>query len=228
MKMHYLQHVPFETPANIRKYFTAHGHGVEGTHVYRGEVLPDVDDFDCLVIMGGPMGVYEEEVYPWLKEEKKLIRHAIDSNKKVLGICLGAQLIAEALDAGVYPGPQIEIGWYPVKKSGASALAISLDEEEVTVFHWHGDTFDLPKGAELLFESTPGIKQGFSYTNHVLALQFHLEMTKASVVELVKNAGNALVEAPYIQDATTILTIDAYYKSNEVLLNTLLTIFLSA
>ena len=153
------------------------------------------------------MGVYEENIYPWLSAEKKFIGQAINRGIKVLGICLGAQLIASVLGAKVYPNEHKEIGWFPINitKDGRTSALFTGIPSELIAFHWHGDTFDLPNGANHLAESVVCRNQAFRYKNHVLALQFHLDLKKRNVEELIKNCGNELITAPYIQSAEKML-----------------------
>src|SRR5690606_27194814 len=147
LRIHYLQHVPFEDPGSLLPALANLGHGVAGSHPYRGDPLPRVDDFDALIIMGGPMGAEDEAIHPWLAAEKALIgevcRHTA---KPVLGICLGAQLIASALGAPVTRNPQPEIGWFPLHLDDAFAASPwgQCFDDGAPVFHWHGDTFALP------------------------------------------------------------------------------------
>ena len=199
MRLHWLQHVPFEGLGHISAWAEGHQFDVSCTRMHEGESLPALDAFDLLVAMGGPMGIYDHDEFPWLLEEKRFIRSAIDADKPVLGICLGAQLIADVLGANVYPGPEKEIGWFPIKKAeGAPDWLPS----ETTVFHWHGDTFDIPQGANLLATSEAGINQGFTFNDgRVVALQFHLETTTDGMEALIGHCSHELVDAPYIQTA---------------------------
>ena len=171
---------------------------ITGTRLYAGEEPPSPSDFDWLVIMGGPMSVHDHDTHPWLVEEKAFIRETIDAGKTVVGICLGAQLIADVLGARVYPGPHKEIGWFPLRRTPEAPEWIP---EELTAFHWHGDTFDLPESAIRLASSEACMNQGFFYRDRVVALQFHLESTHRSVEALLDNCGHELVDAPYIQSA---------------------------
>jgi GMP synthase-like glutamine amidotransferase len=196
MRYRVLQHVSFETAGLLAAVVRERGHSVETTALYAGEPLPSMAEFDGLIIMGGPMSVHDEDVYPWLKAEKELIAAAIYGGKRVLGICLGAQLIAAVCGARVYPCPQKEIGFWPVKwASGA--------EEEV--FHWHGETFDLPPGAELLASTEVCANQAFRIGDTVLGIQFHPEVTAEIVRRMVENEGWELVEGGYVQGAGRIL-----------------------
>ena len=149
LRIHYLQHVEFEDAANIVPWAEARGHAVTCTRLHRGEPLPPVDAFDWLVIMGGPMNVCDHDRYPWLVREKAFIGESIGRNKVVLGICLGAQLIADVLGGRITPNREKEIGWFPVSLTGAglrSPLFQPLPRQFLP-FHWHGDTFSIPPGA---------------------------------------------------------------------------------
>ena len=196
MRLHYLQHVPFEGPGIIEEWAKARGAVISVSQLFNNDPLPDPEHFDWLVVMGGPMGIYDHDEHPWLVAEKQFIRQAVNADKTVLGICLGAQLIADVLGAEVYPGPQKEIGWFPVRRE---AGAPDLLPEELTVFHWHGDTFDLPAGAIPLALSTTCRNQGFIYNDRVVALQFHMETTPESMEALIENCGDELVDVPGIQ-----------------------------
>lgn len=207
MKIHYLQHVPFEGPANIATWAQAKGHPITGTPLFSGQDPPSPDKFDWLVVMGGPMNIYEEKEYPWLVKEKKLIERAIQSQKTVLGVCLGVQLIAGVLGSKVYPNQDKEIGWYPVTltEKGAESPIFTGFPRTFTAFHWHGDTFDLPSGAVHLAQSAACPNQAFLYNSRVIGLQFHLESTPESVDLLIKNCGHELVPGPYIQPGGALL-----------------------
>lgn len=203
MKLHWLQHVPFEGLGYIEEWAAARGAERSCTRLFAGEPLPKLDTFDWLIVMGGPMGIHDHDEHPWLVDEKEFIRQSIDAGKTVLGICLGAQLLADVLGAKVYPGPQKEIGWFPIQRSPE---APELIPEQLTVFHWHGDTFDLPENAVQLASSQPGINQGFVYEDRVIGLQFHMETTPDSLNALIENCGHELMDAdnsPYIQSAET-------------------------
>ena len=173
MKLVALKNVEIEDLGTFREAFERRGVRVEELKAYEGE-LPEPNRFDILVLLGGPMGVYEEEKYPFLKEEKELIRRALSEDKKVLGICLGAQLIADALGGKVYRGEWgKEIGWKPIYPQDHLEI---LYRDEITVFHWHGDTFELPRGAVRMASSAMYKNQAFRVGNRAVGLQFHLEV----------------------------------------------------
>jgi GMP synthase-like glutamine amidotransferase len=198
LRLHFIQHVPFEHPAYLLKWAEKKNYTHSITKVYESHVFPFTETFDILVIMGGPMGAYEEDKYEWLKFEKQFIKEAIIAGKKVWGICLGCQLIADILGAGVYPHKQKEIGWWPVKKTKDHPLTKALPDEFVT-FHWHGDTYDLPADAIRLFESEACAQQGFLYKNNVAGVQFHPEVEEDLLNSLTIHDRAELVSAKYIQ-----------------------------
>lgn len=208
MRIHHLQHVPFEGLGSIEPYFLQQGHQLSSTHLYLGQVLPYLDSLDWLIVMGGPMGVHDEAVYPWLAEEKAFIRNAIDNGKLVLGICLGAQLIADVLGARVYRNEHREIGWFPITPSVESGSTIfgKVFPDSMDVFHWHGDTFDIPSGGVLLASSAACKNQGFSIDDRIVALQFHLETTPDSARALIDNGRDELDGSHYVQAEADILS----------------------
>lgn len=207
MRLHYLQHVPFETPAQIAQWAHSRGHHWQGTHFYAADDLPALSDIDALIVMGGPMGVNDEALYPWLRSEKAFLAAAIAQNIPILGICLGAQLLAQVLGANVMAGTTKEIGWYPIELTPAAQDHPWFRgwPSSLTVFHWHSDTFSLPAAAIPLATSAVCRQQGFLWQDRVLGLQFHLEVTPATIADLIDHCGDELVEAgPYIQSAAAI------------------------
>lgn len=208
MKIHHLQHVPFEGLGSMEAVLKEKGHQLSSTHLYSNQVLPLVNDIDWLIIMGGPMGIYDEENHPWLKAEKKFIKDAIHSGKIVLGICLGAQLIADVLGARVYRNTHREIGWFDIRRSAEAehtVLSKALPEQ-AEVFHWHGDTFDIPEGATLLTGSAACKNQGFIMDDRVVAFQFHMETTLESATALIDHCGDELDGSSYVQSKNEILS----------------------
>lgn len=193
MKIHWLQHVPFEGLGCIDPWLAENRHTAACARLWAGDRLPDVGIVDGLIVMGGPMGVYDEAVYPWLAEEKSFIKQIIAQNKPVLGICLGAQLIAEVLGATVKKNSQREIGFFPVTGDG------KIFPAEFMAFHWHGDTFGIPDDAVHLAASAACKNQAFIYKTNVLALQFHLETTEESLMALYKNCRDEITDGPFIQ-----------------------------
>jgi GMP synthase-like glutamine amidotransferase len=226
MRINIIQHVPFESGALIEEWALAGNHAITKTLLFDAPVMPLLQDFDMLVIMGGPMGAHDDDVHSWLSEEKKLIRSAMDDGKKVLGICLGAQIIAAVLGAMVFKNNEKEIGWFPVSRCTKTAMDLDLPEQ-MTVFHWHGDTFTLPEDSIHLFKSEGCANQGFLYGSNVLALQFHLEMNLESVHKIVFHCGDELVEGKHIQNADYIISNSIrFIEMNRAFLYTMLDHFI--
>lgn len=226
MKIHYFQHVPFEGLGCISDWINKPGNSFTATRFYEDQKLPFVDICDFLIVMGGPMGVYDEAQYPWLKKEKEFIAKALDKGKKVIGICLGAQLLAEVLGAKVYTNDKKEIGWFPVTKTGEGRKYSSLKNfpDNQMVFHWHRDTFELPKDSIHLLRSEACENQSFIYKDQALALQFHLEMRQKDISSILENCRNELQSGPYIQTEEQILN-EEYIEANNRLLDNLLASF---
>jgi GMP synthase-like glutamine amidotransferase len=207
MRIHVLQHVPFEGSAGIGAWAERQGHPVATTHLYCGDPPPALDVFDRLVVMGGPMGIYDEQGHTWLATEKAFLRRAVDAGKSIVGVCLGAQLLADVLGARVYRNAHREIGWFPIDltaEGGADPVFGPL-APGLSVYHWHGDTFDLPPGAVHLARSAGCAQQAFLYGGRVLGLQCHLETTPASLAGLVEHCADEIAPGPYVQDAATML-----------------------
>jgi len=209
MRAHYLQHVPFEGPGSIEPWLNEQGYEITQTRFYESTPLPDCRDVDLLIIMGGPMSVNDEDEFPWLAKEKSFIRQCIESGTAVLGVCLGAQLIASALGARVYRNPQKEIGWFPVQGVSAADSSVFPFPREINVFHWHGETFDLPPGAVRTVANEACKNQAFQLGRSVIGLQFHLETTPQSLQALVSNCRSELIPSKYVQTETTILSAGA-------------------
>ena len=170
-----IQHLAFEDLGSLEDVFYQLGFRVRYFEAGVDDLTPALNYEGLTIILGGPIGVYETEDYPFLINEITGLKQRLQANKPTIGICLGAQLIAHALDAKVYAGHQKEIGWSqldikPVEHNPLAAL------ENVEVLHWHGDTFDLPAHATLLASSAVYPHQAFSVGNNILALQFHLEI----------------------------------------------------
>lgn len=206
MRAHYFQHVHFEDPGSILAWLQKKDYEISSTRLYRNEELPVLQDIDVLIVMGGPMSVKDEADYPWLPQEKGFIKEAVLSGKPVLGICLGAQLIAEAMGGKVYPNEEKEIGWFPVRSVESDKGATFPFPDEIEVFHWHGETFSLPPEARLLAESRVCRNQAFQLGSRVMGLQFHLETTPKSLQAIVKNCADELTHGNYIQSQEQLLS----------------------
>lgn len=189
-----LKNITAEGPGTIEDFLTKEEIPFSIIELDSGQTPPSLEKFNTLIVLGGPMGVYELERYPHLVIESRIIREAINRDMRVLGICLGSQIIAHCLGADVYPGPEKEIGWYHVELTGDGLkdplmrrLAIHPRVgdfwRKFKVFHWHGDTFALPLGAALLASSELYKNQAFRYGDNVYGFQFHLEVTKDMLTE---------------------------------------------
>jgi len=220
MKIAALFHVSYEKLGLIEDWILMKGHSLTEYHLYNDPRLPGLEEFDMLILMGGSMSVNDEERYPWLAPEKELIRSCRQSGKPVLGICLGAQLIASALGNKVFQGSHTEIGWFPVE--------MNRDEEvkkrfpglpaKATVFHWHGETFDLPTRAIFLGSTSVTPVQGFIADKNLLALQFHPEIKPENISLMINHAGEELISSPYVQDAASLSAGLIHLPENKLLL----------
>ncbi len=207
MRVHYLQHVPFEGLGSIEPALRQKGHVITLTRLYQGEPLPTLEEIDWLIIMGGPMGIYDEARYPWLEAEKAFIKDAIAAEKTVLGICLGAQLIADALGAKVFKNRHREIGWFPIQRlpEAATTVLAKAIPEQTEAFHWHGDTFEIPQAATPLASSKACKNQAFILHDRVVGFQFHLETTREAAAALIENCRDELDSSPYVQSESEML-----------------------
>lgn len=205
MRIHYLKHVPFEGLGSMEDMFVARGCELSRTCMYEDQSLPSIHDIDALVVMGGPMGVGDDDAYPWLTLEKEFIESVIKLEVPVLGVCLGAQLIANVLGAKVSKNAHEEIGWFKVNQTRVTQTKELMDgrmERLPTSFdamHWHGDTFEIPEGADNFLASEACANQGFVYGDSTLALQFHLEMLPSVVQAIYQECGNPEKTGAYIQ-----------------------------
>lgn len=197
-RIHSLEHAPAEGAGKIRDWAIARGHVVTATRLDLGEALPDAGEFDLLVIMGGAMNIYQHRDYPWLVPEKDLIARAIAGKKALLGVCLGAQLIADALGSRVVQNAELEIGWHPVRFTDRSAPFDGFLPETLA-FHWHGDTFTLPPGARRVAESDGCENQAFIHGDRIVGLQFHVEVTPAAASAFCEGADEFLQPARFVQ-----------------------------
>ncbi|WP_428311627.1 type 1 glutamine amidotransferase [Hydrocarboniphaga sp.] len=205
MRVHWLQHAPEDDLGCIAPWLAARGHMVTRTGLYEGGPLPALSGFDALLVMGGAMNVDEEAVHPWLVAEKAFLRAVLaDPGKRVLGICLGAQLIAEQLGGSVGRNRETEVGWFDVQltEAGRGFDALSEWPSSMPFFHWHGDAFDLPAGATRLAYSAACDQQAYSYDDgRVVCLQFHPEVTSASVRVWLEHPQTHPAPGPFVQAA---------------------------
>lgn len=214
MRFHLLQHVSFEGPAAIASWISEKNHTLTTTKFFQDDLLPGIDDFDYLIVMGGPMGVEDVEQYPWLVEERRFIQQSIAAGKHILGICLGAQLIARASGARVISNRHREIGWFAItiEESRLPVVLQDVFPAGVEVFHWHGDTFEIPAGAIKFASSEACSSQGFILNGRVVGLQFHIETTEESAASLIKNCSDELDGSTYVQSEAVMMEDSARFK----------------
>jgi len=194
MRLQIFQHVPFEGPAEIARWARERGHGLSITPWYEGAPAPELAEVDGIIVLGGPMNIYEHRSHPWLRAEKQFLAQALEHGRPVVGICLGAQLLADVLGGRVHQNPVREIGWWPVRWRPAARSAPGWDflPSVSTPLHWHGDTFSLPPSAHWLAETDDCPHQAFAWGRLALGLQFHLEANVASLDALIKHCGDEL------------------------------------
>lgn len=220
MKLHYFQHVPFEGPGSISRWAASKNYPMSVTRWDLGEIPPLTSDFDLLVVMGGPMSVHDSRQHPWLSAEKEYLSRAIDENKKVIGICLGAQLLAQVLGAEITVNDQPEIGWFSITRSErlVNTGLQTIIPPVMEVFHWHGETFSLPDKCSPIAASEACVNQGFLFGNRVIGLQFHIEMTMASASLLIDNCRGELITGDYIQsEAQMLAQSEKFHQANSVM-----------
>lgn len=239
IRIHALYHVDFEELSFIEQWADNRGHRITVTRFYENDPLPAQDSFDWLVVMGGPMSIHDESDFQWLADEKSFIQQSINDGKTVIGVCLGAQLIADSLGAKVAPSGIKEVGWLPIQLTEqglAHPLLADLPRNKFTVFHWHGDGFECPKGATPIATSHTWANQGFIYQTPkhaeldtwVIGWQCHFEVTNKSMVDMVSHGQTYIQEAMIdhpdsVQAADEILALgDTYMADNNAWLSTML------
>ncbi|OGW24702.1 MAG: hypothetical protein A2X59_09575 [Nitrospirae bacterium GWC2_42_7] len=192
-----LKNIPAEGPGTIEDFLKENNINYKIVEM-SSEALPPVGEYDTLIIMGGPMSVNETDIYPYISKEIELVREFINKEKKILGICLGAQIIARALGSEIYAGPAKEIGWYDIELQENKDTDLLITKfakhpkaedfrKRFKVFHWHGETFDIPTGAVKIARSSLYPNQAFRYGKNAYAFQFHIEVTKGMIYEWLKN-----------------------------------------
>jgi GMP synthase-like glutamine amidotransferase len=222
MRVHWLQHADFEDLGCIAPWLAARGDSVTHTRLYAGETPPTADTFDFLIVMGGPMNIYEYDAHPWLKVEKALIKQAIAAGKRVLGICLGSQLIADVLGGPTTRNAHTEVGWFPVQMNATARQSklFAGFPERYLAFHWHGDTFAIAPGARNLASSEACAHQAYDYGERVAAIQFHLEVTAANARDWFEHERPE--PAAYVQTPESILTdIGRFAENNRLMIRLL-------
>jgi GMP synthase-like glutamine amidotransferase len=202
MRVHYLQHVSFETPGLILEWAEQRGHELGKTLLFESAQFPRVEDLDLLLIMGGPMSVHDIDLYEWLAKEKEFIKRCLAANKKILGICLGSQLLSEACGGEVTKNPEKEIGFFPVRftAEARSHFLFRAFSPIIHFFHWHGEQFSIPPGAIRLAETDACPNQGFLLLNNrAMGIQFHPEATAGLVNRMLQEGLDELIPSNYVQ-----------------------------
>lgn len=224
MRIHSLQHVSYEFLTTIERWAKEKKYSVSRTLLYQDFELPRPDDFDLLIILGGPMSIYEEDRYPWLKAEKKFIANAVEKGKLVLGICLGAQLLADALGARVYKNHYKEIGWHPVSLTEAAkdSRVFSHLPRTFTPFLWHEYTFEIPKGCKSVAESEGCANQAFECEDRLIGVQFHIEPSTESLKRVITCCGDKIGKGKYVQSPDEILNDKSHLGELNSVMNLLM------
>ena len=217
-----IKHVPFEGPGHVEDWLSKNNIPLDIYEVYETKEFPSPDVYDILIIMGGPMSVNDEDI-DFIKKESDFLKKNIHHFNKVIGFCLGAQFIAKSLDSKIYQGEKKEIGWYEVSSKSEKFNNIPA---QFTSFHWHGETFDLPENAELIFSSQSTPNQGFVYKN-CLAFQFHPEIKEESIAKLAQHCANELEEeGEFIMSYEEMKDQTELIKSNNNIIGTVLDQFI--
>jgi len=200
MRIACLQHASFEGPGDIARWAAGRGHSFSAYRLFEGQSAPQPDEFDLLVLMGGPMSIHDEADHAWLLPEKRLVTRCLETDKYVLGVCLGSQLLANALGSRVYPNRVKEIGWFPIRRRPEipQTSLFAAMPERMNVLHWHGETYDLPAGCIHLADSEGCLVQAFEHPS-ALGLQFHLEVTPEALQDLIRNCAGEIGSGPYEQ-----------------------------
>lgn len=226
MRVHCLQHADVVGPGPVAAFVEQGGHSFACSRLYADEPLPASDDFEMLIVLGGPMNIYEHERHPWLVPEKALIGQAVADGRRVLGLCLGAQLIADVLGGPVTRSAEYEIGWHEIEINDAGRRSRFFEgfAPRITPFLWHGDTFAIPPGAVNLMSSAACENQAFAYGETVAGVQFHPETTPDYVQGWIDHGMPP--SAPYVQSPDQIFARPERFADNTRLLEQLLANFL--
>ena len=220
MKFTIFQHVPYESPGYIRDWIKEKGHTIEEVNFYDHPQLPDVKSTENLIVMGGPMNIYDDDEFHWLADERDFIKQAIKEGKKVLGICLGSQFIADAMNALVFKNEHEEVGWFEVAvdEKDFPEKYKGIFPKRFKTFHWHGDTFNMPEGIKSFISSKATVHQAFISKN-VAAFQFHMEMNPEGVIALIEHNETLFEEdLPFVQKPGQMLHMNEIHEANRKIL----------
>jgi GMP synthase-like glutamine amidotransferase len=221
MRILFLQHDPLDGPGAMIEWAEARGHTVATCLICEGAPLPPIESFDLLVSLGGPMGAYEEDLLPWLGIEKQYLRQTVAAGKKILGLCLGCQLLAEALGGKAFRHTCKEFGWQPIEPLPQGADWFGT-QKPFKAFQWHGDTYSLPPEAVQIATNGACDQQAFVIGNQVLGLQFHLEWTEQMARDALADPGAAPPKSPFVQSPEEILSDPFLFESGKKLFSLIL------
>jgi len=224
MHLHYFQHDDFEDLGYIGKWASSHGISTSVTRFDLDTELPAHESYDWLVVMGGKMSVNDQADFPWLKAEIAFIKEAIRIGKTVIGICLGAQLIAKATGSNLYKNSGPEMGFWPVRflPSASNDKVFRHFPKELDVLHVHFDTYELPEGAVNMAESTITKSQAYRIGDHVFGFQFHFEVSPDNFIGFLNGVEPELVEGEFSQTKTKILELSSCCKKNNIIFSKVL------
>ncbi|MCB1165634.1 MAG: type 1 glutamine amidotransferase [Leptospiraceae bacterium] len=213
MRIQILQHAPFEGPGHITEWAASRSYSLEVVHTYKGIAPGMPDEYDWLIVLGGPMSALDDP--SWLRVEKRAIAEALNAaaagKVRVIGICLGAQLIAHSLGSKIYRNPEKEIGWFDINFSqeARDSLLFAHYPEQCIVFHWHGESFDLPVGSDPIGSSEATAQQGFFLGENIFGFQYHMEMLSNGIHGLMKHCKKDLKgheKLPFVQSPDEIVS----------------------
>lgn len=211
-----IQHDPLDGPGALLEWAKSRGHSIAFCLISGGAPLPSLENVDFLVSLGGPMGAYEEEKHPWIAPEKQYLRQAVMAGKKILGLCLGCQLLADALGGKAFRHTCKEFGWQPIEPTEVGGEWFGT-EDIFKAFQWHGDTYTLPPGAVQLARNEAAEQQAFLMDglagNQVLGLQFHLEWTEKMACEIAVEPDIAPPVSAFVQSPKEILSDLSLFES---------------
>ena len=207
MRIHIIQHMPYESTGFLSNWANQPNNFVTFSHPYQTEWYPSPECFDLCIVLGGSMSAKDTKKLPWLGRELDFLEKAVIKRKKMLGICLGAQLISRVLGGSVYQSLYREIGWHPVRLTPAARNLPLFDQfpDSWMAFHWHKDTFAIPPMGYRIVETDGCPNQGFLYEDHVMALQFNMEADRETIAALLQNCRDDLILGTYVQSEKEIL-----------------------
>lgn len=229
LNIHYYQHVNYEGLAVVQKWCDENGHNISRTNFKNDEPIPNPDFYDALIVLGGPMSVHDETKYPWLIREKRSIDRALNDGKKVLGICLGAQLLAQSLGGTVRKSEYEEIGWHKIYLSyeAQTSKYFAGFPKEFDTFHWHGEEFSLPNNCTKIASSEICENQIFTYGDLAVGFQCHLEQNEYSIGRMLDRGESSLKQDEYVNSREEIIKNIHFAKFNNDILFKFLDSFLN-